>query len=210
MKLLLADDDADQLELRSMTLGNAGYDICIAGDVPTALRMASEQSPEAAVVDLRMPTQDLGLQLIRGLKQLNSRLRVIVLTGIDPRQFEKLPERALVEAVFTKGGASKLLLQYLKDSQGFELRRRLASDGQLVLDVKVIPRSSKSEIVEFMPDGSLKVKLAAVPEKGKANEELIQVLAAYFDVRKDAIELLTGETSQRKRVRIHAAKAASR
>jgi uncharacterized protein (TIGR00251 family) len=204
MKLLLADDDADQLELRSMTLSNAGYDICIAGDVPTALRMASEQSPEAAVVDLRMPTQDLGLQLIRGLKQLNSRLRVIVLTGIDPKQFEKLPERALVEAVFTKGGASKLLLQYLKESQGFELRRRLTADGQLMLDIKVIPRSSRSEIVEFLPDGSLKVKLAAVPEKGKANDELIEVLAAYFDVRKDAIELITGEISQRKRVRIRA------
>ena len=204
MKLLLADDDADQLELRSMTLRNAGYDICIAGDVPTALRMASEQSPEAAVVDLRMPTQDLGLQLIRGLKQLNSRLRVIVLTGIDPKQFEKLPERALVEAVFTKGGASKLLLQYLKESQGFELRRRLTADGQLMLDIKVIPRSSRSEIVEFLPDGSLKVKLAAVPEKGKANDELIEVLAAYFDVRKDAIELITGEISQRKRVRIRA------
>ena len=204
MKLLLADDDADQLELRSMTLSNAGYDICIAGDVPPALRMASEQSPEAAVVDLRMPTQDLGLQLIRGLKQLNSRLRVIVLTGIDPKQFEKLPERALVEAVFTKGGASKLLLQYLKESQGFELRRRLTADGQLMLDIKVIPRSSRSEIVEFLPDGSLKVKLAAVPEKGKANDELIEVLAAYFDVRKDAIELITGEISQRKRVRIRA------
>ena len=210
MKLLLADDDADQLELRSMTLSNAGYDICIAGDVQTALRMASEQNPEAAVVDLRMPTQDLGLQLIRGLKQLNSRLRVIVLTGVDPKQFEKLPERALVEAVFSKGGASKLLLQYLKDSQGFELQRRLAADGQLLLDVKVIPRSSKSEIVGFLPDGSLKVKLAAVPEKGKANDELIQVLATYFDVRKDAIELVTGEVSQRKRVRIHAAKAVSR
>jgi len=206
MKLLLADDDADQLELRSITLSSAGYDICAAGDVPTALRMASEESPEAAVVDLRLPTQDLGLQLIRGLKQLNSRLRVIVLTGIDPKQFEKLPERALVEAVFTKGNASRLLLQYLNESQGFELRRRLATDGQLMLDVKVIPRSSKSEIVEFLPDGSLRVKLAAVPEKGKANEELIGVLGAYFDVRKDAVEVVMGEAAQRKRVRIRAAK----
>jgi len=114
MKLLLADDDADQLELRSMTLRNAGHEVCAAADVPTALRLASENDPEAAVVDLRMPTQDLGLQLIRGLKKTNSRLRVIVLTGIDAKQFEKLPERALVEAVFTKGGGSRLLLAYLK------------------------------------------------------------------------------------------------
>jgi uncharacterized protein (TIGR00251 family) len=200
MKLLLADDDADQLELRSLTLSKAGYEIWAAGDVPTALRLASEQSPEAAVVDLRLPTQDLGLQLIRGLKQLNSRLRVIVLTGIDPKQFEKLPEHALVEAVFTKGGASRLLLEYLRDSSGFELRRRLAADGQLTLDVKVIPRSSKSEIVEFFP--GMKVKLAAVPERGKANEELIGLLADYFAVPKEAVAVISGETSQRKRVRI--------
>jgi uncharacterized protein (TIGR00251 family) len=207
MKLLLADDDADQLELRSLTLTNAGYEICTAADVPTALRMASEQSPEAAVIDLRLPTQDLGLQLIRGLKQLNSRLRVIVLTGIDPKQFERLPERALVEAVFTKGLASRLLLQYLRESSGFELRRRLAAEGKLQLDIKVIPRSSKSEIVEFFSDGALKVKLAAVPDRGKANEELIGLLAAYFDVRKEAVEMVTGETSQRKRVRIWSNKA---
>jgi uncharacterized protein (TIGR00251 family) len=205
MKLLLADDDADQLELRSMTLSNAGYEICAATDVPTALRLASERCPEAAVVDLRLPTQDLGLHLIRGLKKLNSRLRVIVLTGIDPKQFEKLPERALVEAVFSKGGASRLLLAYLKESTGFELRRKLAADGQLTLDVKVIPRSSQSEILEFLPDGGLKVKLAAVPERGQANAELIGVLAAYFDVRKEAVALVAGETSQRKRVQIRAA-----
>jgi len=205
MKLLLADDDADQLELRSMALANAGHEICAAADVPTALRLASEQSPEAAVVDLRIPTQDLGLHLIRGLKDLNSRLRVIVLTGIDPKQFEKLPERALVEAVFTKGGASRLLLAYLKETAGFELRRRLMADRQLTLDVKVIPRSSKSEIVEFLPDGFIKVKLTAAPEGGKANEELIGVLAAYFDVGKEAIEVVTGATAQRKRVRIRLA-----
>jgi uncharacterized protein (TIGR00251 family) len=202
MKLLLADDDADQLELRGLTLSKAGYEICLAGDVPTALRLASEQCPQAAVVDLRLPTQDLGLSLIRGLKQLNSRLRVIVLTGIDPKQFEKLPERALVEAVLTKGGASRLLLAYLKESAGFELRRTLALEGQLTLDVKVIPRSSASEIAEFLPDGSLKVKLAAVPERGKANQELVALLAAYFDVRQDAVAVVAGETSQRKRVHI--------
>ena len=204
MKLLLADDDVDQLELRSLALSQAGHEICSAADVPTALRIAFEQSPEAAVVDLRLPTQDLGLQLIRGLKQLNARLRVIVLTGIDPKQFEKLPERALVEAVFVKGNASRQLLQYLKESEGFELRRRLAADRQLVIDVKVIPRSSRSEIVEFSPE-VLKVKLNVVPENGKANEELVAILAAYFDVRKEAVELLSGQSSQRKRVRIRLA-----
>lgn len=202
MKVLLVDDDADQLELRGLTMAKAGHEICAAGTVQAALRLAAEQHPELAVVDLNMPTQEAGLRLIRGLKKLDVRMRVIVLTGADAKQLEKLPERALVEKVFTKGNASRQLVTHLKDSAGYELRARLQAEGQLTMDVKVIPRASKSEIVEFSADGSVKVKLAAVPEKGKANEELIAMLADYFDVRKDAIELISGETSQRKRLRI--------
>ena len=53
-----------------------------------------------------------------------------------------------------------------------------------------------------MEDGSLKVKLRAVPEKGRANEELLAVIAEHFKVPKGNVELLSGETSRRKRVRI--------
>lgn len=69
--------------------------------------------------------------------------------------------------------------------------------------VKVIPRSSKSEVVGEMADGALKVKLAAVPEKGKANEELRDVLARHFGVLARDVEIISGQTSTRKRVRVH-------
>ena len=39
------------------------------------------------------------------------------------------------------------------------------------LKVKVVPRSKSSEVAGVMADGSLRVKVAAVPEKGRANEE---------------------------------------
>ena len=71
------------------------------------------------------------------------------------------------------------------------------------LSVKVIPRSSKSEVVGAMDDGSLKVKLAAVPEKGKANDELCAVLARHFNVPQRDVEIISGLTSTRKRVRVH-------
>ena len=71
------------------------------------------------------------------------------------------------------------------------------------LNVKVIPRSSKSEVVGEMADGALKVKLAAVPEKGKANDELREVLARHFDVPSRSVEVISGLTSTRKRVRVH-------
>ena len=70
------------------------------------------------------------------------------------------------------------------------------------LTVKVVPRSSKSEVAGTMADGSLKVKVAAVPEKGKANEELCQVLARHFNVPVSRVSVVAGATSTRKRVRI--------
>ena len=71
------------------------------------------------------------------------------------------------------------------------------------LDVKVVPRSSRSEVSGAMSDGTLKVKVAAVPEKGKANEELCAVLARHFGVGARDVEVIAGATSARKRVRIH-------
>jgi uncharacterized protein (TIGR00251 family) len=207
MKLLLADDDPDQLELRSLALAKAGYETYLAIDVKTALQLAEKHRPDLAVVDLRIPKEEAGLRLIRELKQLDIRMRVIVLSGSDAKRLETLPERALVEAVITKGSASRKLVEYLRDCARADLRSKLAVEGQLILDVKVTPRSAKSEIVEFLGDGSLRIKVAAVPEKGKANEELAALLAELFEVPKHSVELLSGDTSQRKRLRIHGAKA---
>ena len=50
----------------------------------------------------------------------------------------------------------------------------------MVLQVKVIPRAQRSEVVGPMADGTLKVKVAAVPEDGKANEELTRLSIFWF------------------------------
>jgi len=69
-----------------------------------------------------------------------------------------------------------------------------------MIRVKVIPRSAKSEIAGQMADGTLKVKLAAVPEKGRANEALIVVLADHFGhaaKRRDHRQRARGATEAR-------------
>lgn len=72
----------------------------------------------------------------------------------------------------------------------------------LSFSVRVIPRASRSEIVgEY--DGSLKVKLASPPVDGAANAELIKLLAKKFDVPKGDVEILSGETSKNKRIKIN-------
>jgi DNA-binding response OmpR family regulator len=114
MRILLADDDCDQLALRSMLLTRSGFEILEAADRSSAVRLAAEGKPQCAVIDLRFPTEDIGLQLIRELKDLDSGMHVFVLTGGDPDRFARHPERKLVDQVIVKGSSSAYLLKKLR------------------------------------------------------------------------------------------------
>ncbi len=73
--------------------------------------------------------------------------------------------------------------------------------GVLIFNVRVVPRASKSEIVGEM-DGTLKVRIASAPVDGAANAELIKILSKKFGVAKSAVEILSGQTSKQKQVRV--------
>ena len=79
-------------------------------------------------------------------------------------------------------------------------------NGAIVFTARVVPRASKSEIVGAH-DGALKIRLAAPPVEGAANEELIKTLAKYFDVNKNAVEIVSGATAKTKQIRIAGASA---
>jgi uncharacterized protein len=72
-----------------------------------------------------------------------------------------------------------------------------APTNQARLTVKITPNSSRNEILGQM-NGVWRIKIAAQPEKGKANKELIEFLSHYLDVRKDDILILKGHTSHNK------------
>jgi uncharacterized protein (TIGR00251 family) len=74
------------------------------------------------------------------------------------------------------------------------------SPRPLRLSVKVVPKSSRNEIAEVQPDGTWRVRVAAAPEKGRANAELCEFLAKEFGVAKSKVEVVAGHTSQRKQV----------
>ena len=76
------------------------------------------------------------------------------------------------------------------------------SRESLVISVKVIPRSAVSEVAGKTENGVLRVKVHAVPEKGKANMEVCRVLSEYFGVPRSNVEIVSGHTSVQKRVRI--------
>jgi uncharacterized protein (TIGR00251 family) len=72
----------------------------------------------------------------------------------------------------------------------------------MTIRVKVIPRSAKTEIAGEMADGTLKVKVAAPPEKGKANEALCAFLAEYFQVPRASVTVVSGQTAALKLIKV--------
>lgn len=83
------------------------------------------------------------------------------------------------------------------------LHDRLKAEGKLSLQVRIVPRSPRTEWAGFLESGDWKIKVAAPPERGRANEELIRFLAAEFGVPRESIEIVAGATSHHKLIRIH-------
>ena len=75
------------------------------------------------------------------------------------------------------------------------------ADGGVVFGVKVVPGSSRTAIAGTL-DGMLKVKISAAPEKGKANKCLIEFLAKQLGVKKNAVSIISGQTSAVKQIKI--------
>ena len=83
-----------------------------------------------------------------------------------------------------------------------ELVSRLRSEGRVSLTVRVVPKSPRTAWAGRLDDGSWKVRIAAVPEDGKANAELIRFLASEFGVERASVRILSGETARMKLIAI--------
>ena len=71
----------------------------------------------------------------------------------------------------------------------------------VVVGIKVVPSSSKTRIAGML-DGMIKVTVAAAPEKGKANKCLTDLLAKKLSLKKKNVRVVSGMTSQIKKIEI--------
>jgi two-component system response regulator RegA len=78
--ILLVDDDEVFRRRLARAFESRGYDTRIASNYDEAVNSAKEDSPEMAVVDLRMPGRS-GLELVQALKEIDPATKVVVLTG---------------------------------------------------------------------------------------------------------------------------------
>jgi len=74
-------------------------------------------------------------------------------------------------------------------------------DGGVVFAAKIVPGSSRTSISGIF-DGMLKIKISAAPEKGKANQCLVNFLAKQLGVKKKAISIISGQINPVKSVQV--------
>jgi uncharacterized protein (TIGR00251 family) len=81
-------------------------------------------------------------------------------------------------------------------------REILQKEGILYLSLKIIPNSQITKFAELMQgeEDVLKIRVAAIPEKGKANKEIIRFLKKEFSAKK--VEIVLGVVSVQKLVKI--------
>jgi hypothetical protein len=72
-------------------------------------------------------------------------------------------------------------------------------EGGVVFLTKIVPGSSRTCVCGLF-DGMLKIKISAQPEKGKANQRLLEFLAKQLGVKKNTISIISGQTNPIKQV----------
>jgi len=75
------------------------------------------------------------------------------------------------------------------------------NDGA-VFTAKIVPGSSGPTRICGLLDDMLKIKVSAAPEKGKANQCLIEFLAKQLGVKKNAVSIISGTASPIKHVQV--------
>ena len=74
-------------------------------------------------------------------------------------------------------------------------------DESVIFTAKVVPGSSQTAVCGLLNE-MLKIKVSAAPEKGKANQCLIELLAKQLGVKKNAVSIISGKTNPIKRVQV--------
>ena len=74
-------------------------------------------------------------------------------------------------------------------------------DEGVIFTAKIVPGSSRTAICGLLGQ-MLKIKVAAAPEKGKANQCLLRFLSEQLGVREKAISIISGKSRPVKHIRV--------
>ena len=110
--VFLIDDDKNILASISMLLENEGYKVRTFSDGESGLKAILENSPDIAVVDIKMPRLD-GIELLKKLRR-TSNMPVIFLTSKDTEIDELLGLKVGADDYITKPFSQNILMERIR------------------------------------------------------------------------------------------------
>ena len=93
-------------------------------------------------------------------------------------------------------------LSYHSDRQFDDNSLIFEKQGKISLSLKILTGVSSTGWREEMSDGTLKLAVHAIPEAGKANQEMIAFLAREFNVDDEQVKIISGTKANRKEISI--------
>lgn len=108
-RILLVEDDPDQLEIRQLVLETEHHAVRTAVSPAEAVESCQDAPPEVVIMDLRLPRFENGVALIRDLRRLAPELGLIVLSGWTD-DLKQHPIRSEINHVLKKPARSRQLL----------------------------------------------------------------------------------------------------
>ena len=189
--IALVDDDRNILTSVSIALQGEGFTVRVYSDGAAALKALTENPPDLAVLDVKMPRMD-GTELLRRLRE-KSELPVIFLTSKDDEIDEALGLAMGADDYIGKPFSQRLLIARIRavlrrtasrrgdaPEAGAEPPREIITRGRLVMDparhrVTWAGRELQLTVTEFM----ILDALAARPGFVKSRDSLMD--AAYQD-----------------------------
>ena len=109
-RVLVVDDDPQQLALRKLLLERAGLEVALAENPAGARHLIVDWRPDVVITDLRLPELDDGLSLIRWVDEQRLAAKIIVLSGWIEELCD-LPEEKLVACALGKPVRNEQLLE---------------------------------------------------------------------------------------------------
>ena len=119
-RILVADDDLDQLVVRKILLETAGHEVVVAACPSDALRELERSAPGLVIMDLRFPNaagqpdSREGMALIRRIREAGYRAPVVVLSGW-PEDLYGEPEEEMVSRIMVKPVGILVLLKTIEE-----------------------------------------------------------------------------------------------
>jgi CheY-like chemotaxis protein len=192
-RILIADDDLDQLELRQLLLENAGHEVRPAATADEALSQFGSWNPAAVVMDLRLPALEEGLRLIRGIRASAVATRIVVTSGW-PADLTGREESKMIDHLLAKPVSTAKLLKLLATLCLFAMTVFAAAPTQFTVD-KSAEMIAEVELVSPGADWSRTGSEAALADLVLDGTKTVNIMT-YAGDKPHRYHVLLGELGQ--------------